>query len=141
MSRATDVTGSSERREVQMGSGNEIAADPAATDPEEVARRAVEGSQPPVSALADRLAAFSDPTRLELLIAIHAAPGTPVKTLAAATGLAPNTVSQALLSLRDAGLVENERDGRLSRWRLSDAAAHELLHHLGAAHSDLHPPH
>ncbi len=91
--------------------------------------------------LVDRLAAFSDPTRLELLIAIHAAPDAPVKVLAAATGLAPNTVSQSLLALRAAGLVENSRDGRLSRWRLSDAAAHELLHHLGAPHSELHPPH
>lgn len=92
-------------------------------------------------ALVDRLAAFSDPTRLELLIAIHAAPDAPVKVLAAATGLTPNTVSQALVALRSAGLVEKSRDGRLSRWRLSDAAAHELLHHLGAPHSELHPPH
>lgn len=106
-----------------------------------VARRAVTHAGSGLPDVVDRLAAFSDATRLELLIAIHAAPGAPVKALAAATGLAPNTVSQALTSLRDAGLVTNERDGRLSRWQLSDAAAHALLHHLGAPHSELHPPH
>lgn len=120
-------------------------AGPASTtgpvDPEQIAREAVAHAGSELPELADRLAAFSDPTRLGLLIAIHAAPGAPVKTLAAATGLAPNTVSQALVSLRDAGLVTNIRDGRLSRWQLSDAAAHALLHHLGAPHSELHPPH
>lgn len=88
-----------------------------------------------------RLTAFSDPTRLELLIAVHAAPDAAVTTLATVTGLAPNTVSQALISLRDAGLVQSRREGRFSLWRLSDAAAHALLHHLGAPHSELHPPH
>jgi len=108
---------------------------------EEIARAAVSLAGSELPEMADRLAAFSDPTRLGLLIAIHAAPGSPVKTLAAATGLAPNTVSQALVALREAGLVTNERDGRLSRWELSDTAAHALLHHLGAPHSELHPPH
>lgn len=110
-------------------------------DAEQVARDAVSRAGDDLTDVVDRLAAFSDPTRLELLIAIHAAPGAPVKTLAAATGLAPNTVSQALVWMREAGLVTNVRDGRLSRWRLSDTAAHELLHHLGAPHSALHPPH
>ena len=113
----------------------------AEVDPEQVARDAVASAGEDLPDVVDRLAAFSDPTRLELLIAIHAAPDAAVKTLAAATGLAPNTVSQALVSLREAGLVTNVRDGRLSRWRLSDAAAHALLHHLGAPHSELHPPH
>lgn len=108
---------------------------------EDVARQAVSTAGSELPEVVDRLAAFSDPTRLELLIAIHAAPGAPVKALAAATGLAPNTVTQALVSLRVAGLVTNERDGRLSRWQLSDSAAHALLHHLGAPHSELHPPH
>lgn len=117
---------------------SEVGAESAAED---VARQAVTTAGSSLPDVVDRLAAFSDPTRLELLIAIHAAPGAPVKTLAAATGLAPNTVSQALVALREAGLVTNERDGRLSRWQLSDAAAHALLHHLGAPHSELHPPH
>ena len=108
---------------------------------EEVAREAVGTADAVLPDLVERLAAFSDPTRLKLLIAIHAAPGSPVKDLAAATGLVPNTVTQALVSLRTAGLVERTRDGRLARWTLSDVAAHQLLHHLGAPHSPLHPPH
>ena len=118
-------------------------ADAAASDRvrESSSREALSRAGTVLPELVDRLAAFSDPTRLELLIAIHAAPDAPVKVLAAATRLPPNTVSQALIALRDAGLVQNTRDGRLSRWRLSDVAAHELLHHLGAPHSALHPPH
>ena len=110
-------------------------------EPELVAREALLGAREELPGLVDRLAAFSDPTRLQLLIAVHAAPGSPVKSLAAATGLAPNTVTQALISLRESGLVERVRDGRLSRWTVSDTAAHALLHHLGAPHSSLHPPH
>ena len=108
---------------------------------EQAAREALAAAEADLPIVVGRLAAFSDPTRLELLIAIHAAPDAPVKTLAAATGLAPNTVSQALTSLRDAGLVRCRRDGRYSLWRLSDTAAHQLLHHLGAPHSELHPAH
>ena len=108
---------------------------------EVVARQAVGTATPDLPDLVERLNAFSDPTRLRLLIAVHAAPGSPVKDLAAATGLAPNTVTQALVSLKAAELVERTRDGRLARWTLSDAAAHQLLHHLGAPHSSLHPPH
>jgi DNA-binding transcriptional ArsR family regulator len=110
-------------------------------DPEQAARAALARAEPDLPEVVGRLSAFSDPTRLELLIAVHAAPDASVKDLAAATGLAPNTVSQALLALRAAGLVESRRDGRFSRWRLSDRAAHQLLHHLGAPHSELHPPH
>jgi DNA-binding transcriptional ArsR family regulator len=108
---------------------------------EAAARHALDAAEKAMPEVLDRLTAFSDPTRLELLIAIHAAPGAPVKVLAAATGLAPNTVSQALVTLKDAGLVRNTRDGRLSRWSLADAACHELLHHLGAPHTELHPRH
>lgn len=108
---------------------------------EQAARQAVGAASGELPDLVERLNAFSDPTRLRLLIAIHAAPGSPVKDLASATGLAPNTVTQALVSLKDAGLVQRVRDGRLARWTVSDVAAHELLHHLGAPHSALHPPH
>ncbi|MFP5283122.1 MAG: ArsR/SmtB family transcription factor [Actinomycetes bacterium] len=108
---------------------------------EEVARSAVDTSRAALPEVLERLAAFSDPTRLRLLIAVHAAPGSSVSALARATGMTANAVTQALATLRDHGLVQRRRDGRLSRWSLSDAAAHELLHHLGAPHSDLHPPH
>lgn len=107
----------------------------------EVARSALAQTTADQAERLGRLVAFSDPTRLRLLIAIHAAPDVWVSELAVATDLSPNTVSQALTALRDAGLVSSRRDGRLSRWRLSDDAAHELLHHLGAPHTALHPPH
>jgi DNA-binding IclR family transcriptional regulator len=95
----------------------------------------------PVQELVDRLSVFSDPTRLRLLMAIHAAPGSSVKALAETTGLNPNTVSQALTALHRAGMVERRKVGRLSCWTLADSAGHALLHHLGAPHSSLHPPH
>lgn len=95
----------------------------------------------PVQEIVDRLSAFSDSTRLQLLMAIHAAPGSSVKALAGSTGLSPNTVSQALTALHRAGMVERRKVGRLSCWTLADTAAHALLHHLGAPHSPLHPPH
>ena len=41
---------------------------------EEVAREAVDTADAGLPDLVERLAAFSDPTRLKLLIAIHAAP-------------------------------------------------------------------
>ena len=41
---------------------------------EHVARQAVSQAESDLPTVVDRLAAFSDPTRLELLIAIHAAP-------------------------------------------------------------------
>lgn len=110
-------------------------------EPEEVARSAVDGSQSVLPEVLVRLIAFSDPSRLRLLIAVHAAPDSSVSALAKATGMSANAVTQALATLREHGLVERRRDGRLSRWTLSDAAAHELLHHLGAPHSPLHPPH
>ena len=108
---------------------------------EEIARNAVDATHPQLPDLVGRMAAFSDPTRLRLLIAIHAAPGSSVTALASATGLTPNTVTQSLHFLRELGVVGRTRDGRLSCWALSDAAAHQLLHHLGAPHSPLHPPH
>ena len=102
-----------------------------------------EGRPAPASVqqLVERLSAFSDSTRLQLLMAIHAAPGSSVKALAGTTGLTPNTVSQALTALHRAGMVERRKVGRLSCWTLVDTAAHALLHHLGAPHSSLHPPH
>ena len=50
-------------------------------------------------------------------------------------------MSQALTALQRAGVVERRKVGRLSSWTLADAAAHALLHHLGAPHLSLHPPH
>ena len=109
--------------------------------PDEVSAGDIGPATPPVQEILDRLSAFSDSTRLQLLMAIHAAPGSSVKALARTTGLSPNTVSQSLTALHRAGMVERRKVGRLSCWSLADSAAHALLHHLGAPHSALHPPH
>lgn len=84
---------------------------------------------------------MSDPTRLRILVAIHAAPQASVGEIAAAAGLSPNTTSQALAALATAGVVSVRRDGRYRRWSLKGEAAHRLLHHINAPHSSLHPEH
>ena len=84
--------------------------------------------------------ALADPTRLRIMQRLAVGEGS-VSDLMRHVELSQPLVSWHLRRLRTAGLVENARDGRLSRWRLSDAAAHDLLHHLGAPHSALHPPH
>lgn len=84
---------------------------------------------------------FSDPTRLKILVAVHAAPGASVSELAAATGISPNTVTQALATLQAAGVVSARKDGRFRRWTLTDGAAHQVLHHMKAPHTPLHPDH
>ena len=103
----------------------------------ERARQAVAAAEPALPTILTQLTAMADPTRLELLIAIDAIPDAPVKTLAAAIARSPNTVTQALAALADAGLVQKTRDGRLSRWHLTDTARLDLRHHLGQAPS--HP--
>lgn len=83
----------------------------------------------------------ADETRIRLLIAMHAAPGSSVTQLAEATALSPNTVTQALSTLHRAGVIQVERDGKYRRWRLVHPGIHQLLHQLQAPHSVLHPEH
>jgi hypothetical protein len=68
---------------------------------------------------------LSDPTRMKILLAIHAEPDS-----AEATGLPTNTVTQALRTLHHAGVVSVRREGRFRRWTLVQEAAHQLLHHI-----------
>lgn len=85
-----------------------------------------------------RFELLADPTRLSLLVAVHAAPGSTVGGLASAVGMTPNAATQALGVLRQAGVVKSEPDGRYRRWSLTDDALHELLHHISAPHTPLH---
>ncbi|MCG5433780.1 metalloregulator ArsR/SmtB family transcription factor [Mycobacterium sp. MYCO198283] len=78
---------------------------------------------------------LSDPHRLEILLALHRAPGINVGDLAAAVGRSENAVSQALRILRGQGWVSSTRVGRAVRYRLADATVHDLLHWIGARHS------
>jgi DNA-binding transcriptional ArsR family regulator len=74
-----------------------------------------------VQAVAAELALLADPTRLTLLLAIDAAPDISVTDLAIAVGMNDTTVSQALRLLRAAGMVAGRKDGRVVRYRLTDA--------------------
>ena len=71
-----------------------------------------------IQARARAFAVLGDPTRLTLLTCIQAAGPISVSDLAAATGLADTTVSQALRFLRTAGVVGAERDGQVVRYQL-----------------------
>src|ERR1700742_5202608 len=77
---------------------------------------------------------LSDPNRLEILLALHKAPGICVGDLAAAVGRSENAVSQALRVLRQQGWVSSTRVGRLVSYRLEDEIVHDLLHWIGARH-------
>lgn len=77
---------------------------------------------------------LSDPTRMKILLAIHANPDSAVFELAEATGLSSNTVTQALRTLHDAGVVSVRREGRYRCWTLVLEEAHQLLHHISDPH-------
>ncbi|GAA4877757.1 ArsR/SmtB family transcription factor [Actinomycetospora straminea] len=79
-----------------------------------------------------RFALLADPTRLTLLLCIHAAGEICVSDLAVAAGLKDTTTSQALRLLRAQGLVATRRAGRVVRYRLADETVHALLHEVVA---------
>jgi DNA-binding transcriptional ArsR family regulator len=97
-------------------------------DPDKVCE-AIEGTGDPAgtAAWARRFALLGDPTRLRLLLAIKAAGPISVSDLAVAADLSDVTASQTLRYLRASGTVTTERDGRIIRYRLRDAAIAELL--------------
>jgi DNA-binding transcriptional ArsR family regulator len=89
-------------------------------------------------ALARRLKAISDPTRLAILDALRTGPRT-VTELAAAFTLAQPTVSNHVRVLREAGLVADERDGPRRHLVVQPEAANELLAGLqGVLRSEAH---
>lgn len=82
----------------------------------------------------DELAAMSgvfrllgDPTRARLLYALREAGELCVHDLAAGTGTAESTVSQALRMLRASGVVAGRREGCNVFYRLADAHVTMLL--------------
>lgn len=107
----------------------------------DVARKAVEESEATLDEWLTPLVMCSDPTRLRILVAIHAAPEANVTELAEAARITPNATTQALRRLEDSGLVLPRRDGRHRRWSLTDPRIHELLHLVSAPHTELHPEH
>lgn len=73
--------------------------------------------------------ALSDPTRLQILLALREAPAVP-SDLADALGVSRQVVSNQLACLRGCGLVEAVREGRHAWYRLADP-------HLGLALDEL----
>jgi DNA-binding transcriptional ArsR family regulator len=77
-------------------------------------------------ALARRLKAISDPTRLAILDALRSGPRT-VTELATAFSLAQPTVSNHVKILREAGLVADQREGTRRNLVVRPEAVEELL--------------
>ena len=80
----------------------------------------------PVAEWAQRLSLLGEPSRLSLLICMRDGPIS-VSDLAVATDLPDSKVSQILRLLRAEGIVHADRDGRIVRYRLDDAATAHLL--------------
>lgn len=106
-----------------------------------IGAKAIAQSQESIPDWIDVFALCADATRMKILIAMHAAPDSSVSQLAAATGLGPNTVTQALATLHKADVVSVRADGRYRRWTLIHSGVHQLLHQMRAPHSPLHPEH
>jgi ArsR family transcriptional regulator len=77
-------------------------------------------------ALAERLKALADPTRVGIVNRLASANEVCVCDLTSAVGLSQPTVSHHLKILREAGLVSVERRGTWAYYRLNRAAIGEL---------------
>ncbi|MFT4200509.1 ArsR/SmtB family transcription factor [Gordonia sp. (in: high G+C Gram-positive bacteria)] len=78
---------------------------------------------------ATRFAMLGDPTRLALLVEMHAEPNLSVAVLADRVGITENAASQSLRSLRAQGWVHADRSGRMVLYSLVyDAVVHQILH-------------
>ena len=86
-------------------------------------------------ALARRLKAISDPTRLAILDALRSGPHT-ITEIAAAFSLAQPTVSNHVKLLRDAGLVVDDRQGTRRRLIVQHDVVEGLISDLHAALSE-----
>ena len=80
-------------------------------------------------ALAKRLKALSEPTRLAILDSLRTRPRS-VSELASSFGLAQPTVSNHVKLLREAGLVDATRDGARRQLAVVEPAVSELLSEL-----------
>lgn len=121
------------RRQAAESSRRPRVIDPGKIDQ---ARAVVNRDQDAVLLWAARFDLLSDPNRLRLLMAIHAAPEICVTDLARAAAMSETAVSQALRLLRSQRWVRTRREGRMVLYTLDDHTVHELLHMLGAGHRD-----
>lgn len=81
---------------------------------------------PSFETLSQFLYLIGQPARIQILLVIGAQPAC-VCHLEAALGMRQAAISQHLMALRRAGLVETERDGRNIFYRLSKPAVLDLL--------------
>lgn len=72
-------------------------------------------------AVAARARAFADPTRLSLAVSLRDGGELCVCDLAWISGRAQNLVSHHLRALRDAGVAESRREGKIVFYSLTDA--------------------
>ncbi len=79
-----------------------------------------------ISKLADRFKLFSDPTRLKILLALEMEELC-VCDIAALIGLAQPSVSHHLKSLRQMGIVEFRKSGKMTMYSLKDKRISGLL--------------
>ena len=83
-------------------------------------------AEPQRVALADRLKALADPTRIGIVNCLANAGEACVCNLTDSFGLSQPTISHHLKILREAGLIEAERRGTWSYYRLNRPAVAEL---------------
>lgn len=76
--------------------------------------------------LSERARALSDPTRLSLAAALSATDELCVCDLAWVAERSENLVSHHLRLLRDAGLVESRRDGKMVVYSVTESGRHLL---------------
>ena len=80
--------------------------------------------------LATLLSVLSDQVRSRLLFALVSVDELCVGDLAIALGdVSEDQTSYALKTLRNAGLVQTRREGRIINYRLADGFPHQLLEH------------
>jgi ArsR family transcriptional regulator, arsenate/arsenite/antimonite-responsive transcriptional repressor len=84
------------------------------------------------SSAIDRLSALAQPGRLAVFrLLVRSGPeGIPAGEIAAALGLAPNTLSSQLAILVQAGLLSSAREGRVIRYAARPDALSELIVYL-----------
>ena len=86
---------------------------------------------PPADAdrLAQLLGLLADPVRVRVLFSLVSVEELCVGDLALALEISMDQSSYALKQLRNAGLVQSRREGRVMYYRLADGFPHQLLDH------------
>ena len=91
---------------------------------EELRRRRLDAEA--AEAVAARARALSDPTRLSLAVSLRDGRELCVCDLAWISGRAQNLVSHHLRALKEAGLAESRREGKIVFYSLTEAGTHLL---------------